>query len=122
MKALSFYSFSLFLLLLSNIYCIPTVLCACPRLETLKIYGRLYIIKISAEIFCPWEEGGDNMRNYLSLREAAERRGVSERGVKEHCLGGRIPGAEDFANAWAIPGAAKNLPTRVRIGGGKSDR
>ena len=50
------------------------------------------------------------MRNYLSLREAAARRGVSERGVKEHCLGGRIPGAEISP----MPGQFLALPKTYR--------
>lgn len=39
------------------------------------------------------------MKGYLSIREAAEKWGVSERRVQQYCLSGRIPGAERFANA-----------------------
>ena len=46
------------------------------------------------------------MKGYLSIREAAEKWGVSERRVPHYCLNGRIPGAERFANAWVIPDTA----------------
>ena len=53
------------------------------------------------------------MKGYLSIREAAERWGVSERRVQQYCWGGRIPGAERFANAWVIPDTARK-PTDPR--------
>ena len=53
------------------------------------------------------------MKGYLSIREAAEKWGVSERRVQQYCLNGRIPGAERFANAWVIPDTATK-PTDPR--------
>ena len=43
------------------------------------------------------------MRGYMSVREAAERWGVSDRRVNQYCSEGRVPGAERFGGAWAIP-------------------
>ena len=51
------------------------------------------------------------MKNYLSLREAAEKWGVSERRINQYCAEGRIPGAQKIGKAWAIPaGAEKRRP------------
>ena len=43
------------------------------------------------------------MKGYLSIREAAEKWGVSERRVNQYCAKGRISGAERFGTSWAIP-------------------
>lgn len=47
------------------------------------------------------------MEGYLSIREAAEKWGVSERRVNQYCSEGRIPGAERFGTSWAIPETAE---------------
>lgn len=47
------------------------------------------------------------MEGYLSIREAAEKWGVSERRVNQYCTQGRISGAERFGTAWAIPDSAE---------------
>lgn len=47
------------------------------------------------------------MEGYLSIREAAEKWGVSERRINQYCTEGRIPGAEQFGGAWAIPESAE---------------
>lgn len=47
------------------------------------------------------------MEGYLSIREAAEKWGVSERRINQYCAEGRIPGAERFGGAWAIPETAQ---------------
>lgn len=47
------------------------------------------------------------MEGYLSIREAAEKWGVSERRVNQYCTEGRISGAERFGTAWAIPDSAE---------------
>ncbi len=36
------------------------------------------------------------MKGYLSIREAAEKWGVSQRRINQYCSQGRIPGAERF--------------------------
>ena len=47
------------------------------------------------------------MDGYLSLREAAEKWGVSERRINQYCTQGRIPGAHKFGKSWAIPADAQ---------------
>ena len=47
------------------------------------------------------------MKAYLSLREAAEQWGVSQRRINQYCAEGRIPGAQRVGKAWAIPAGAK---------------
>lgn len=47
------------------------------------------------------------MEGYLSIREAAEKWGVSERRINQYCSEGRIPGAERFGGSWAIPEGAE---------------
>lgn len=48
---------------------------------------------------------GDEME-YLTIKEAAEKWGVSGRAVTYHCVAGRIEGAEKKGNLWLIPAAA----------------
>ena len=47
------------------------------------------------------------MNGYLSLRETAEKWGVSERRINQYCAQGRIPGALKFGKSWAIPAGAE---------------
>ena len=56
------------------------------------------------------------MKAYLSLREAAEKWGVSERRINQYCAEGRIPGAQRVGKAWAIPADAEKPgdPRRTR--------
>ena len=46
------------------------------------------------------------MGRYLSVREAAEKWGVSERRINQYCSEGRTPGAEKIGKAWVIPADA----------------
>lgn len=46
------------------------------------------------------------MEHYLSIREAAEKWGVSERRINQYCSEGRIPGAEKIGKTWVIPADA----------------
>ena len=48
--------------------------------------------------------------DYITVREAAEKWGVSERRINQYCAEGRIPGAERFGGAWAIPAGAEKAP------------
>ena len=43
------------------------------------------------------------MNNYVTIREIAERWGISTRRVQKMCADGMIPGVIKFGNAWAIP-------------------
>ena len=45
--------------------------------------------------------------DYITVREAAEKWGVSERRINQYCAEGRIPSAERFGGAWAIPAGAE---------------
>ena len=55
------------------------------------------------------------MKNYLSIREAAEKWGVSERRINQYCAEGRIPGVQRFGKSWAIPAVLlNNLVTKRR--------
>lgn len=56
------------------------------------------------------------MKSYLSLREAAEKWGVSERRINQYCAEERIPGAQRVGKAWAIPADAEKPadPRRTR--------
>lgn len=56
------------------------------------------------------------MKGYFSLRETAEKWGVSERRINQYCTQGRIPGAQKFGKSWAIPEGAHKPedPRRTR--------
>ena len=57
--------------------------------------------------------------DYMTLKEAAEKRGVTRRGVHYYCGGGRIPGAVKMAGVWLIPkNAEKPIDGRTKQGKG----
>ena len=41
--------------------------------------------------------------DYITLKEAAEKWGVSPRRVNYYCAGERIPGAVKMAGVWLVP-------------------
>ena len=41
--------------------------------------------------------------DYMTLKEAAEKWGVTPRRVNYYCAGGRIPGAVKMAGVWRLP-------------------
>lgn len=45
--------------------------------------------------------------NYISVREAAQKWGISERRVQKLCEGNRIDGIQRFGRSWMIPKAAE---------------
>lgn len=47
------------------------------------------------------------MGEYLSIKEAAAKWGVSERRVNQFCAAGRIEGARKLGGVWAIPAEAE---------------
>jgi hypothetical protein len=55
---------------------------------------------------------------YLSIRETAEKWGISVRRLQVICRQGRIPGAFLVGNSWAIPADAEK-PKDKRIKSGK---
>lgn len=55
---------------------------------------------------------------YLSIRQTAEKWGISVRRIQTLCVNGRIPGAVKIGYAWVIPVAAEK-PKDKRIKSGK---
>ena len=47
------------------------------------------------------------MGEYLSIKEAAAKWGVSQRRVNQFCAAGRIEGARKLGVVWAIPAEAE---------------
>ena len=58
------------------------------------------------------------MQGYMTLKEAAEKWGISDRRINCLCLENRIPGATKLGNVWAIPCDAEK-PEDKRIKAGK---
>lgn len=58
------------------------------------------------------------MKGYIKIQDAAIIWGISEKRINALCLEGRIPGAEKFGNAWAIPDDAEK-PSDGRVKSGK---
>ena len=57
--------------------------------------------------------------DYMTLKEAAEKWGVTPRRVNYYCAGGRIPGAVKMAGVWLIPkNAEKPIDGRTKQGKG----
>lgn len=55
--------------------------------------------------------------NYITIGDAAKKWGISARRIQVLCSEGRIPGAEHFGHAWAIPeNAGKPSDARVKSG------
>lgn len=53
--------------------------------------------------------------DYMTLKEASEKWGVSSRQVHYYCVDGRIPGAVKMAGVWLIPKeAAKPADRRYK--------
>ncbi len=57
------------------------------------------------------------MEGFITLKEASDKWGISERRINALCLQGHIDGAVKFGNVWAIPQNAKK-PTDARIKSG----
>ena len=57
--------------------------------------------------------------DYMTLKEAAEKWGVTPRRVNYYCDAGRIPGAVKMAGVWLIPkNAKKPIDGRTKQGKG----
>ena len=54
--------------------------------------------------------------DYMTLKEAAEKWGVTPRRVNYYCAGERIPGAVKMAGVWLLP-TEKPLVRRSRLTG-----
>lgn len=55
---------------------------------------------------------GIQLKEYLSVKETAEKWAVSVRWVNQYILEGRIPGCEKLGRFWAVPENAKK-PERL---------
>ena len=58
------------------------------------------------------------VEGYLTIDEVAKKWDISPRRVRTLCTSGRIPGAEKFGLAWAIPVDAKK-PEDKRVTSGE---
>lgn len=50
--------------------------------------------------------------DYMTLKEASEKWGISARMINYHCAAGRIPGAVKMATIWLIPKDAEKPADR----------
>lgn len=73
------------------------------------VFGAVYAF----ELF----QNGDHME-YISVKEASEKWGLSTRRVQILCTGGRIKGAGRIGNMWVIPKNAEK-PKDARVKNGK---
>ena len=69
-----------------------------------------------------WKEGktvrlGGETMEYITVREAAQKWGISVRLVQRHCAEGRVEGARKFGGTWAIPAKASKPEDPRRKGG-----
>ena len=55
---------------------------------------------------------------YLSVRQTAEKWGISGRRIQRLCAEGRIPGATKIGSYWAVPADAEK-PKDERVKSGK---
>ncbi len=63
-------------------------------------------------------KNGANIMDFMTVKEAAEKWGLSERRLQTICSEGMIPGVVKFGHAWAIPMDAKR-PVDKRVKSGK---
>ena len=55
--------------------------------------------------------------DYMTLKEAAEKRGVTPRRANYYCIADRIPGAVKMAGVWLVPkDADKPIDGRTKQG------
>lgn len=60
--------------------------------------------------------GGMGM-DYMTLKEASEKWGISSRQIDYYCVGSRIPGAVKMAGVWLVPKDAKKPADKRRKSG-----
>lgn len=70
-------------------------------------------------IYNIWVGGAD--MDYMTLKEASEKWGVSSRQVNYYCVEGRIPGAVKMAGVWLLPKTAEKPTDRRRKEGKKNN-
>ena len=52
--------------------------------------------------------------DYMTLKEASKKWGISSRQINYYCVDGRIPGAVKMAGVWLIPKNAEKPTDRRR--------
>ena len=57
--------------------------------------------------------GGVKM-SFISVKEASEKWGITERVVRQYCADGRVPGAFVTGKTWNIPDTAEKPERRPR--------
>ena len=57
------------------------------------------------------------INGYISIKEAAEKWGVSARRIQMFCADGRIDGASKLGREWAIPSSAEKPADKRGISG-----
>lgn len=61
--------------------------------------------------------GGLKNMDYMTLKEAGEKWGISARMINYYCFAGRIPGAVKMGTVWLIPKeAGKPIDGRTKQG------
>ena len=58
--------------------------------------------------------------NYISVKAASEKWGISERRIQKVCEENRIDGTEKFGRAWMIPALGKHIAGFLRVRSGKA--
>lgn len=57
------------------------------------------------------------VEGFMTIKEASEKWGLSERRINTLCLEGRIVGASKFGNSWALPSdCQKPVDARIKTG------
>lgn len=69
---------------------------------------------ITTVLMCYLEGKAKMIEGYVTIKELAEKWGVTRRRVQILCSQGRIPGATRFGHEWAIP-ADVERPTDGRV-------
>ena len=59
------------------------------------------------------------IQGYMTIKEACEKWGLSNRWVNNMCHNGKIPGAQKFGTIWAIPADMEKPTQDKRVKSGK---
>ena len=78
----------------------------------------LILFALSSIIMRDFDIKGHRAMKYLSIRQTAERWGISTRRIQVLCANGRVPGAIRIDYSWAIPDDEPK-PKDARVKSGK---
>ena len=79
---------------------------------------RTFAYNLNSKRVCKMHCGGDEMQQYLSIRETSEKWGLSVRRIQTLVNNGRIEGATRIGYMWVIPADAVK-PKDMRVKSGK---